>query len=149
MNDNNFILILILFITNILGVFEQYSKKTVLKKTDITSVLFMETVLIFTIILSYILYDKNISDIYKSIKEIDNYTYTLTILGIIFLAFNVYCNTYLLKNYDLNVVSVYGRVFGLLINILVSYFILEEDISMRQLIGYTIIIVGFFISYKN
>jgi drug/metabolite transporter (DMT)-like permease len=149
MNDDNFMLILILIVTNIFGAFEQYAKKIVLRKTDITSVLFMETILISTIILSYILYTKSTNDIYKSIREIDDYTYTISILGIIVLAFNVYCHAYLLKRYNLNVVSVYGRVFGLFINILISYFILKENITRQQCIGYLIIIIGFYISYKN
>tara|TARA_S200000501_G_C20540293_1_gene619747 strand:- start:44 stop:493 length:450 start_codon:yes stop_codon:yes gene_type:complete len=149
MNDNNSILIFILIVTNLLGAFEQYAKKTALKKSDILTVLFMETVLISTILLLYILNNKSISDIYKSIRKIDNNTYIVTILGIIFLSINVYCYAYLLKSNDLNIVSVYGRVFGLFINVLVSYFILKENITIQQLVGYFIIMIGFYISYKN
>ena len=69
--DKNQKLISITIFFSLLVVFEQYSKKIILKNSDIYTVLFIDSIVYFLLIIPFILYNKNINSILDDINNID------------------------------------------------------------------------------
>jgi len=147
--DKNQKLISITIFFSLLVVFEQYSKKIILKNSDIYTVLFIDSIVYFLLIIPFILYNKNINSILDDINNIDYNTHLLNLLGILFITLNVISNTYLIKNYDMKSVGLYDTISQIIFTIIFSIFLLKEDYNSDELLGYLIILFGFFIVYKK
>ena len=147
--DKNQKLILITIFFCLLVVFEQYSKTIILKNSDIYTVLFIDSIVYFLLIIPFILYNKNINSILDDINNIDYNTHLLNLLGILFITLNVISDTYLIKNYDMKSVGLYDTISKIFFTIIFSIFLLKEDYNADELLGYLIILFGFFIVYKK
>jgi drug/metabolite transporter (DMT)-like permease len=147
--ESKYKLIIITFLLSICSSYQQYSKKVLLKKVDIHTSMFIELIMISFILIIFILNNKSINDISKSTRNIDNKSFLIYLFGIILLSMNVIGNTYLLNDYNLIDVTLYGIIFNILITMIISYFILKENINNNQLIGIFIIMIGIYIYNKN
>ena len=147
--ESKYKLIIITFLLSICSSYQQYSKTVLLKKVDIHTSMFIELIMISFILIIFILNNKSINDIYKSTRNIDNKTFLIYIFGIILLSINVIGNTYLLNDHNLIDVTLYGIIFNILITMIISYFILKENINNNQLMGIFIIMIGIYIYNKN
>jgi uncharacterized membrane protein len=147
MDNNN--LLLISTITSIFIIFEQYSKKKILKETDLYTILFFDTVIISIILLSFVLYKKNINELVNNYKSINNSTNIIYIIGLVFICINVVTNTQLLKDYDMNKVILYSTITRIFFTMIISVCFLKEDLTNKQKLGYFIIIIGFLLVHNK
>ena len=147
MNNNS--LLWISTITSILIIYEQYSKKIILKETDIYTILFFDTIIISVFLLSFILYKKNINELIKNFKSVNNSTNIIYLIGLVFVCFNVVINIQLLNDYDMNKVSLFSTITRIFFTMVVSVCFLKEDLTNKQILGYFIILAGFLLVYNK
>ena len=147
MNNNS--LLWISTITSILIIYEQYSKKRILKETDIYTILFFDTIIISVILLSFIMYKKNVNELVNNYKIVSNSTNIIYLIGLVFICINVITNTQLLNDYDMNEVILYSTITRIFFTMVVSVCFLKEDLTNKQILGYFIILAGFLLVYNK
>ena len=147
MNNNS--LLWISTITSILIIYEQYSKKIILKETDIYTILFFDTIIISLFLLSFILYKKNINELIKNFKSVNNSSNIIYLTGLVFVCINIVININLLNDYDMNKVSLFSTITRIFFTMVVSVCFLKEDLTNKQILGYFIILAGFLLVYNK
>jgi len=143
-------IVVILILTVLWGI-APFFKKRAAKNLASSEYLILNHIIITIILILYIAYllmNKQCS--FNCIKKMSNLEIMMLIIGGFLAVLSGFCLIYLVKNYDVNMVMPYLQPLVIVATAIFGYLLFKESLSIYQIIGFSVIIIGIIISnYKS
>ena len=138
---------LVIFILTILWGIAPFLKKRAAKNLESSEYLILNHVVITIILIFYVAYlitnNKCSIDCIKKMTKLEIF---MLILGGFLGVISGICLIYLIKNYDVNMVMPYLQPLVIIATAIFGYLLFKEQLSIYQIIGFSVIILGIIIS---
>ena len=138
---------LVIFILTILWSIAPFFKKRAAKNLESSEYLILNHVVITIILIFYVAYlimnNKCSIDCIKKMTKLEIF---MLILGGFLAVISGICLIYLVKNYDVNMVMPYLQPLVIIATAIFGYLLFKEQLSIYQIIGFSVIILGIIIS---
>lgn len=146
----DYILYIFIIITAAMGWFTKHIDRTFVKKYNPSTILFVETIIIFIVIniAIYLKFFNNIKEFYIRLKEITIRDYIIfTVLGIYSVIVTLF-SLYILKHHDIAKIEIYNLLISIPISAIGIYLFLEDEFTKDKILGLCFIALGAFFFNK-
>jgi len=135
----------LLFLSAIIGAVVTMGHKTFLKKYDIYTITYIDTILTCIFLSAYAIYHRGIGNIYKQYTTISVKDRWLFVIFSIAIAGLVVVGRRLLKHNDMSYLGIMNTGIDVLVTVAVGVLFLNEKLTTSKVAGLAVILLGTYI----
>jgi len=135
----------LLFLSAIIGAVVTMGHKTFLKKYDIYTITYIDTILTCIFLSAYAIYHRGVGNIYKHYTAISVKDRWLFVIFSIAISGLVVVGRRLLKYNDMSYLGIMNTGIDALVTVAVGVLFLKEKLSISKVIGLAVILLGTYI----
>ena len=136
---------ILLVLTAIIGAIVTMGHKTLLKKYDIYTITYIDTILTCIFLSAYAIYHRGIGNIYKHYTAISIKDRGLFVIFSIAIAGRVVVGRRLLKYNDMSYLGIMNTGIDVLVTVVVGVLFLNEKLTASKIVGLAVILLGTYI----
>ena len=136
---------IVLIISSIIGAFVTMGHKTFLKKYDIYTITYIDTILTCIFLSAYAIYHRGLGNIYKHYTTISVKDRWLFVIFSIAISGLIVMGRHLLKYNDMSYLGIMNTSIDVMVTVAVGGLFLKEEITITKIVGLLVILLGTYI----